>query len=41
MFKTNLAKQGLIFPKDHAYFKDVPDDVLREGVVLMHNKKNG
>lgn len=41
MFQTNLAKQGLIFPKDHPYFEGVPADVLREGVALMHNKKNG
>lgn len=28
MFKTNLGKQGLIFPKGHAYFIDLPKEVL-------------
>lgn len=27
MFKTNLAEDGLIFPKDHPYFIDNPNDV--------------
>jgi SPP1 gp7 family putative phage head morphogenesis protein len=27
MFKTNLAQHRLIFPKDHAYFKDLPSQV--------------
>ena len=27
MFKTNLAKNGLVFPKGHAYFNGLPDQV--------------
>lgn len=34
MFRTNLAEQGLIFPKDHAYFIDVPNHVLQKAVTL-------
>ncbi len=32
MFKTNIAKTGLIFPKAHPYYKGVPDDVYKAGV---------
>jgi len=31
MFQTNLAKSGLIFPPGHAYFKDLPKEVLSFG----------
>lgn len=31
MFQTNLAKAGLIFPEGHAYFKDLPKEVLSFG----------
>jgi SPP1 gp7 family putative phage head morphogenesis protein len=27
MFRVNLGKQGLIFPKDHPYFIEIPEDV--------------
>lgn len=30
MFQTNLGKQGLIFPADHAYFIGIPLDVLNQ-----------
>lgn len=27
MFRTNLGEQGIIFPKNHPYFNDIPKDV--------------
>lgn len=39
MFQTNLAKEGLIFPKNSAYFKDVPKSVLKESVSLIPKKE--
>lgn len=35
MFKVNLAEQGLAFPKNHAYFKDLPDDIINQGIKLI------
>lgn len=35
MFKVNLAERGLAFPKNHAYFKDLPDDVLVQASKLI------
>lgn len=32
MFQTNLADDGLIFPKDHAYYDGVPVKALRQAV---------
>lgn len=32
MFKTNLAQNGLIFPKNHPYYDGVPKDVLRRSM---------
>ncbi|MBT1702945.1 phage head morphogenesis protein [Chryseosolibacter indicus] len=29
MFKTNLGKKGLIFPKDHPYFIGLPEEVIQ------------
>lgn len=29
MFQTNLAKSGLIFPADHPYFDNLPDQVIK------------
>jgi len=29
MFRTNLAKTGLIFPSDHPYFDNLPDQVIK------------
>ena len=29
MFQTNLAKTGLIFPKDHPYFEKLPENVIK------------
>ncbi|MBS0647378.1 MAG: minor capsid protein [Verrucomicrobia bacterium] len=39
MFQTNLAKENLIFPKNSAYFKDVPKSVLKESVSLIPKKE--
>jgi len=30
MFRTNLAKEGLIFPEDHPYFIGIPQDVKNQ-----------
>jgi SPP1 gp7 family putative phage head morphogenesis protein len=30
MFKTNLGKQGLIFPPDHPYFIDLPEELKKQ-----------
>lgn len=35
MFRTNLAKQGLMFPKNHPYYKDVPPEVLRKSMAYL------
>lgn len=35
MFKVNLGKQGLAFPPKHAYWVDLPKDVLLESMKLM------
>lgn len=32
MFKTNLAENGLLFPKDHPYYDGVPKDILRRSM---------
>jgi SPP1 gp7 family putative phage head morphogenesis protein len=32
MFRTNLAENGLIFPKNHPYYTGVPKDVLRRSM---------
>lgn len=34
MFKTNLAKNGLAFPKSHPYFNGLPKDVERASMKL-------
>jgi len=39
MFQTNLAKDKLIFPKNHPYYHGCPDEVLNEGEKLfLHGK---
>ena len=35
MFKTNLAKTGLLFPKNHPYFDGVPKQVLRKAMAYL------
>jgi SPP1 gp7 family putative phage head morphogenesis protein len=35
MFKTNLAKTGLIFPPDHPYWINIPADVKKAALLLM------
>jgi SPP1 gp7 family putative phage head morphogenesis protein len=32
MFRTNMAQNGVIFPKGHPYYKGVPKDVLRRSM---------
>ncbi|MFC4673590.1 phage minor head protein [Dysgonomonas termitidis] len=35
MFKTNLAENGLLFPKNHPYYEGVPKDVLRRAMQYL------
>lgn len=35
MFKTNLAKNGLAFPKDHPYFKGLPEKVNEQASDIL------
>lgn len=35
MFKTNLAQNGLLFPKNHPYYDGVPKDVLRRAMQYL------
>lgn len=35
MFKTNLAKTGVIFPPGHAYWEGVPEEVLKQGQSVL------
>ena len=35
MFQTNLAKTGLVFPKGHPYYTDVPPEVLRQNLAYL------
>lgn len=30
IFKVNLGQRGLAFPEDHAYFEEIPEEVMRE-----------
>lgn len=32
IFKTNIGKTGLIFPKNHSYFKEIPVEVLKNAL---------
>jgi len=32
MFRTNLAQSGLLFPKNHPYFTDIPDNILKHSL---------
>jgi len=36
MFRTNLAKTGMIYPKQHPYYTGIPDDVLKQAVTQQH-----
>lgn len=38
MFKTNMAADGLVFPKGHPYFTDCPPEILRKAELLRENK---
>ncbi|WP_044262715.1 phage head morphogenesis protein, partial [Saccharicrinis fermentans] len=35
MFATNLAKTGMIFPKNHPYYDGVTDDVMKRAVASL------
>lgn len=35
MFRTNLAKQGLVFPAEHPYYDGVPKSVLTQALALI------
>ncbi|MBE9468987.1 MAG: minor capsid protein [Bacteroidetes bacterium] len=35
MFKTNLADNGLIFPKGHAYYTGIPNKILRTAIQTL------
>lgn len=35
LWKTNLAKQGLMFPKNHPYYDGVPREVLRKALAYL------
>lgn len=37
MFKTNLAKTGVIFPPGHAYWEGVPETVIKQGQSVLQN----
>lgn len=38
MFKTNLAKSGLVFPSGHPYYTDMPENLMKKAVHLRDNK---
>jgi len=38
MFRTNLAKTGLIFPKGHPYYKGIPKSELRKSIAWLDPK---
>lgn len=40
MFKTNMAKRGLVFPPDHPYYDGVPQSVFNDATVMYHNAQN-
>lgn len=38
MFRTNLAKDGLIFPKEHPYYIGVPNGTIRKAIAYLPPK---
>ncbi len=38
MFKTNLAKNGLVFPNDHPYYTGLPHQVSEQATKLQHGR---
>lgn len=40
IFRTNLAKTGLIYPKGHPYFKDIPAVELRKALEYLPAKNS-
>jgi SPP1 gp7 family putative phage head morphogenesis protein len=38
MFRTNLAKTGLIFPKNHPYYNGIPKSELRKSIAYLPPK---
>jgi hypothetical protein len=41
MFQTNMAKEGLLFPKGHPYYKGLPKEVLKQAEELRKTLNNG
>lgn len=39
MFQTNMAQQGVVFPKGHPYFKGLPKDIKEKAAELMPERK--
>lgn len=35
IFRTNLAKEGIVFPKDHPYYVGIPESILKQADVLL------
>ncbi len=35
MFKTNLAQNGMLFPKDHPYFIGVPKEIIKQNMSIL------
>lgn len=38
MFKTNLAKDGLVFPKEHPYYVGIPKGEIRKAIAYLPAK---
>lgn len=38
LFKTNLAKHGLVFPPNHPYYIGIPDKVMEQAKKLLHKR---
>lgn len=38
MFETNLGQQGLIFPKQHPYFTDIPEGILSQSMGALRKE---
>ena len=39
MFRTNIGKTGIVFPKDHPYYKGCPRDLLQQTESLIPGKE--
>lgn len=38
MFQTNLGKQGLVFPPDHPYFKNIPEGIQKQSLSALRKQ---